>query len=109
MKGMRNIAPFGLRMPDELREAITARAKANGRSINSEIVQILEDALAEPRYVNFHKIKRDFELKSPDEREVYLKRLETEHPQAALMLKASEEFMMNLLKIVSNTSTKKNT
>ncbi|MDF7631463.1 Arc family DNA-binding protein [Erwiniaceae bacterium L1_55_4] len=46
MKGMRNIAPFGLRMPDELRDAITARAKANGRSINSEIVQILEDAVS---------------------------------------------------------------
>lgn len=45
MKGMRNIAPFGLRMPDELREAIAERAKANGRSMNSEIVQILEDAL----------------------------------------------------------------
>lgn len=45
MKGMRNIAPFGLRMPDELREAIAERAKANGRSMNSEIVQILEDAI----------------------------------------------------------------
>ncbi|HCL4433138.1 TPA: Arc family DNA-binding protein [Salmonella enterica] len=48
MKGMRNIAPFGLRMPDELREAIQQRAKNNGRSINSEIVQILEDALTQP-------------------------------------------------------------
>jgi plasmid stability protein len=45
MKGMRNIAPFGLRMPDELREAVAKRAKANGRSMNSEIVQILDDAL----------------------------------------------------------------
>ncbi len=47
MKGMRNIAPFGLRMPDELREALQARAKANGRSMNSEIVQILQDAIDE--------------------------------------------------------------
>ncbi|MGM1347650.1 Arc family DNA-binding protein [Serratia liquefaciens] len=46
MKGMRNIAPFGLRMPDELRESITERAKANGRSINAEIVQMLEDGLS---------------------------------------------------------------
>jgi len=45
MKGMRNIAPFGLRMPDELREAIAERAKANGRSMNSEIVQMLTDTL----------------------------------------------------------------
>ncbi|WP_409521682.1 Arc family DNA-binding protein [Pantoea sp.] len=42
---MRNIAPFGLRMPDELRDAITERAKRNGRSMNSEIVQILQDAI----------------------------------------------------------------
>ncbi|WP_241610295.1 Arc family DNA-binding protein [Rosenbergiella epipactidis] len=45
MKGMRNIAPFGLRMPDEIRDAITERAKSNGRSINSEIIQILQEAL----------------------------------------------------------------
>lgn len=45
MKGMRNIAPFGLRMPDELKEKIQERAKANGRSMNSEIIQILEDAV----------------------------------------------------------------
>jgi len=42
MKGMRNIAPFGLRMPDHLREAIADRAKANGRSMNAEIIHILE-------------------------------------------------------------------
>ncbi|EME1466151.1 Arc family DNA-binding protein [Serratia marcescens] len=46
MKGMRNIAPFGLRMPDQLREAVTERAKRNGRSMNAEIVQIIEDAIA---------------------------------------------------------------
>lgn len=45
MKGMRSIAPFGLRMPDELKEKIQERAKANGRSMNSEIIQILEDAV----------------------------------------------------------------
>lgn len=45
MKGMRNIAPFGLRMPEELREEIQKRAKENGRSMNSEIVHILEQHL----------------------------------------------------------------
>ncbi|WP_407291259.1 Arc family DNA-binding protein [Morganella morganii] len=45
MKGMRSIAPFGLRMPDELKEKIQERAKVNGRSMNSEIIQILEDAV----------------------------------------------------------------
>ncbi|QCT21748.1 Arc family DNA-binding protein [Jejubacter calystegiae] len=45
MKGARNIAPFGLRMPDEIREAVQQRAKNNGRSMNAEIVKILQDAL----------------------------------------------------------------
>ncbi|MGV6478756.1 Arc family DNA-binding protein [Pantoea agglomerans] len=38
---------FNLRFPDGMRDAIAERAKANGRSMNSEIVQILEDALNE--------------------------------------------------------------
>ncbi|WP_159262533.1 Arc family DNA-binding protein [Proteus mirabilis] len=36
---------FNLRLPDGMKDAIAERAKKNGRSINSEIVQILEDAL----------------------------------------------------------------
>lgn len=45
MKGASLIAPFGLRMPEDLKEIIAERAKANGRSMNSEIVQILQDAV----------------------------------------------------------------
>ncbi|MFL3496308.1 Arc family DNA-binding protein [Citrobacter portucalensis] len=36
---------FTVRFPDGLRDAVAERAKRNGRSMNSEIVQILEDAL----------------------------------------------------------------
>lgn len=36
---------FNVRLPAGMRDAIAERAKANGRSMNSEIVQILEDAL----------------------------------------------------------------
>lgn len=36
---------FTIRMPDGMRDAIADRAKANGRSMNSEIIQILQDAL----------------------------------------------------------------
>lgn len=36
---------FNLRFPDGMRDAIAERAKRNGRSMNSEIIQILEDAL----------------------------------------------------------------
>lgn len=38
---------FNLRLPDGMKDAIAERAKENGRSINSEIVQILQDALNE--------------------------------------------------------------
>ncbi|KFX20809.1 Arc family DNA-binding protein [Pectobacterium betavasculorum] len=39
------IERFTVRMPDGMRDAIAERAKKNGRSMNSEIVQILQDAL----------------------------------------------------------------
>ncbi|MBW3118920.1 Arc family DNA-binding protein [Providencia rettgeri] len=45
MKGMRSIAPFGVRMSDELKEKLTVRAAQNGRSLNSEIVMILQEAV----------------------------------------------------------------
>lgn len=39
------IERFTVRMPDGMREAIALRAKKNGRSMNSEIIQILHDSL----------------------------------------------------------------
>ncbi|WP_277755792.1 Arc family DNA-binding protein [Rosenbergiella epipactidis] len=36
---------FTVRFPEGMRDAIAERAKANGRSMNSEIIQILEDTL----------------------------------------------------------------
>lgn len=36
---------FNLRMTQELKDEITERAKRNGRSLNAEIIQILEDAV----------------------------------------------------------------
>ncbi|HFZ9216136.1 TPA: Arc family DNA-binding protein [Salmonella enterica subsp. diarizonae serovar 61:r:-] len=44
-KQVRDYDKFMLRFPDGMRDAIAERAKINGRSMNSEIVQILEDAL----------------------------------------------------------------
>lgn len=38
MKGASQIAPFGLRMPEDLKEVISERAARNGRSMNSEII-----------------------------------------------------------------------
>lgn len=36
---------FNLRFPDGMRDAIAERAKLNGRSMNSEIIQVLQDAI----------------------------------------------------------------
>ncbi|MGL6191405.1 MAG: Arc family DNA-binding protein [Serratia nevei] len=45
MKGMRNIAPLGVRLPEELKEKIQEQAKVNGRSTNAEIVTLLEQSV----------------------------------------------------------------
>ncbi|GIU61776.1 MULTISPECIES: Arc family DNA-binding protein [Klebsiella pneumoniae complex] len=44
-KQVRDYDKFMLRFPDGMRDAIAERAKANGRSMNSEIISILEDRL----------------------------------------------------------------
>lgn len=40
---------FNLRMPLEMKEEISERSKRNGRSLNAEILQILEDAIEAER------------------------------------------------------------
>lgn len=44
-KPVREYDKFMLRLPEGMRDRIAERAKASGRSMNSEIVQILEDVL----------------------------------------------------------------
>lgn len=39
-------APFGLRMPDELKEWTKRKAHEDGRSVNNLIVQILREKMA---------------------------------------------------------------
>ena len=45
-KQVRDYDKFMLRFPDGMRDAIAERAKQNGRSMNSEIIQILQDAIS---------------------------------------------------------------
>lgn len=40
--------PYPLRLPADLRERLTERAKANGRSLHAEIVAILQHAVETP-------------------------------------------------------------
>jgi plasmid stability protein len=39
---------FNLRLPDGMRDVIAERAKRNGRSMNSEIVDIISNAVSQP-------------------------------------------------------------
>ena len=45
MKGASTIAPFGVRMPPQLKEQLTNQAATNFRSLNSEVVARLEQSL----------------------------------------------------------------
>lgn len=53
-KHVKDYDKFNLRFPDGMRDAIAERAKRNGRSMNAEIVQILEEALDEKRVKQVH-------------------------------------------------------
>ena len=60
MKGASNIATLGVRLPDDLKIKIQERARKNGRSMNSEIVQILQDAINRgdtPQQASYEEIK----------------------------------------------------
>lgn len=46
---------FNFRMPLEVREKLKFRAEANGRSMNSELLQIVQDALSQPSPVSGYR------------------------------------------------------
>lgn len=50
---MREIAPFGVRMPPDLKARLTTEAMRNGRSLNTEVVARLSASLRDeaPRVV----------------------------------------------------------
>jgi hypothetical protein len=62
---------FNVRLPAGMREAIAKRAKENGRSMNSEIVQILDDALNNKhKYVHFDLVNGEtIEIKNVEDPE----------------------------------------
>ena len=54
MKGARDISPMGIRVPEPLKQRLRKEAGKNGRSVNSEIVTILQnyvDELDNPRSI----------------------------------------------------------
>lgn len=98
---------FNLRLPDGMREAIAERAKANGRSMNSEIVQILQETLeadkviAESDLVDFDSTKAAFNATSShEEKEDFLKSLAKKDPFTADILREGEEHARRLAAIL---------
>ncbi|HEI8512867.1 Arc family DNA-binding protein [Morganella morganii] len=51
----REYPQFKLRMPPEIRDKLKQRAAINGRSVNSELLQIIEDALNQPSPVSGYR------------------------------------------------------
>ena len=47
MKEAKNIPPTGIRFPDWLKEKVQERAKDHGRSMNAEIVGVIEKSFSE--------------------------------------------------------------
>lgn len=46
---------FNLRLPYELKEKLKQRAKSNGRPLNSELVQIVTDAVSKPSKISGYR------------------------------------------------------
>ncbi|HEY4436020.1 MAG TPA: Arc family DNA-binding protein [Lelliottia sp.] len=59
---------FNLRLPEGMRDAIAERAKRNGRSMNSEIVDIIANAISQPALAQ-EGIEFILGLTEPDELE----------------------------------------
>ncbi|CAM7982476.1 Arc family DNA-binding protein [Morganella morganii subsp. morganii] len=91
---------FNLRLPDGMKDAIAERAKENGRSINSEIVQILQDALIRDDISNVD----DFDKSTPTEFKIAARRMilaleEFEEQKRKLFNLKDEGSGINLLNI----------
>ncbi|MBU3825182.1 MAG: Arc family DNA-binding protein [Candidatus Oceanisphaera merdipullorum] len=57
----RNIAPFGVRMPPELKDKVEKAAKTAGRSINAEIIHRLQqsfEAEQQPEIIRLDEARR---------------------------------------------------
>nr|DAT38816.1 MAG TPA: Arc-like DNA binding domain protein [Caudoviricetes sp.] len=98
---------FNLRLPDGMRDAIAERAKRNGRSMNSEIVQILQEtldtdkAISESDLVDFDSTQAAFNAASTaEEKEQFLRSLAKKDPFTADILREGEEHARRLAEIL---------
>ena len=74
----RNSDKFMLRLPDGLRDRIKKKADVSGRSMNAEIVQVLEQAYPQPKDTMFlvlddiRRVLEDYESETDPHRRLLL-------------------------------------
>ncbi len=71
---VRDIAPYGVRMPAELKDKLQEIAKRNGRSLNSEIVKILEEYVTPPTVDDMRTLSME-DAASPEKIQAWLTEL----------------------------------
>ena len=71
---VRDIAPYGVRMPAELKDKLQEIAKRNGRSLNSEIVRILEEYVTPPKLDDIRPLSME-DSASPEKIQAWLAEL----------------------------------
>jgi predicted DNA-binding protein len=71
---VRDIAPYGVRMPAELKDKLQEIAKRNGRSLNSEIVRILEEYVTPPKIDDMRSLSME-DAASPEKIQAWLAEL----------------------------------
>ncbi|HCH7903506.1 TPA: Arc family DNA-binding protein [Klebsiella oxytoca] len=96
---------FNVRLPAGMRDAIAERAKANGRSMNSEIVQILEDRLSTERELEEFIID---DAKRPGGVDS-LSKNELEEMMEKTVRKVFSEFTLSPIDKIDSTKSKKPT
>lgn len=68
---VRDISPYGVRMPAELKDKLQDMAKRNGRSLNSEIVRILDEYVNSPSIEDIKPLTEE-EMSSPEKVQTWL-------------------------------------
>ena len=69
MKTTKRITPYPLRLKPPLRKELETKAKENGRSLNTEIVMMLENALKDNALTKKQFLK-EIDLKTPENLEI---------------------------------------
>ena len=93
---VRDINPFGIRMPADLKEKLTREAKINGRSLNSELVDRLDKSLRYPA----DNAKSDYSAQQAYSQNYGLELSEAERQLIAIFRKMSPDKQLALLALL---------